>query len=67
MPADYNIPPPGVEMMGRFSTGRFGWFIPKKLINDDELSPIIPYTLFKNNQGADFDRFVYDENALKQL
>lgn len=70
MPADYHMPPPGVEMVGRFSTGRFGWFVPKKLINnmpEDGTSPIIPYTLFKNNKDTEFNRFIYNESFLKEL
>lgn len=70
MPADYHMPPPGVEMVGRFSTGRFGWFMPKKLINylsDDGSSPIIPYTVFKNNKANEFNRFYFDDRLLKQL
>lgn len=67
MPADYHMPPPGVDMVGRFSTGRFGWFIPKSLIGDGGSSSVIPYTVFKDTNSLQYQRFVYDENVLRQL
>lgn len=67
MPADYHMPPPGIEMVGRLSMGRFGWFTPKKLIGMDASLSIIPYTIFKENTGARFNRFLFDENILKEL
>lgn len=65
MPADYHIPPPGVEMVGRFSTGRYGWFIPKKLLKND--NSFVPYTIFKDNNSEEFQRFMFDDKTLKQL
>lgn len=67
MPADYHEPPPGIQMVGRFSAGRFGWFVPKKLITSNGSTPIIPYTLFKNNNNSEFNRFIYNENIIKDL
>lgn len=70
MPVDYETAPPEVgkeEMIGRFSTGRFGWFVPKKLIGNDDSYLTIPYTIFKNNKNHEFNRFIYDEDILKQL
>lgn len=67
MPADYHIPPPGIEMVGRFSMGRFGWFTPKKLIEMDESLATIPYTVLKNNTSSLFNRFLFDETILKKL
>lgn len=67
MPADYNVLPPSIEMLGLLSTGRFGWFTPKQLIGTDETASIIPYTIFKNCSTKEFNRFLFDENVLKQL
>lgn len=67
MPADYHMPPPGVDMVGRFSTGRFGWFIPKNLIGEDGSSSVIPYTIFKDTNSIQYQRFLYDEHVLRQL
>lgn len=67
MPADYHMPPPGIEMVGRLSMGRFGWFTPKKLIEADESLSIIPYALFKDNTAKQFNRFLFDENILTEL
>ncbi|XP_031629591.1 receptor-type guanylate cyclase gcy-18-like isoform X3 [Contarinia nasturtii] len=70
MPPDYQIAPPDVnkeEMVGRFSTGRFGWFVPRKLFENDGASLTIPYTIFKNNKKNEFNRFIYDESILKQF
>lgn len=67
MPADYHMPPPGVEMVGRLSTGRFGWFIPKVLIQNGSFPTFIPYTTFNNNNAEEFDRFIFDESILNQL
>lgn len=68
MPANYHMPPPNITMIGRFSLGRFGWFMPKDLIKSDQLHPPpIPYTIFKKNSGEQFDRFLFDTSVLKQL
>lgn len=67
MPADYHLLPPNIDIAGRFSTGRFGWFIPKQLIDTDEVSSIISYRIFKNSTTNQFNRFLFDENILKQL
>lgn len=37
MPSDHHSYSPKVEMAGPLTTGRFGWFIPKLLINDGYL------------------------------
>lgn len=66
MPADYHMLPPNIDMIGRFSTGRFGWFIPKALIRSDKFSSLIPYTLFKNTSADGFDQFVLDTKLLKE-
>lgn len=63
MPADYHGPPPNIEMVGRFSTGRYGWFIPKALKQNDKL---IPYTIFKNTSSEDFDQFVLDPSLFNE-
>lgn len=67
MPADYHLLPPNIDIAGRFSTGRFGWFIPKQLMDTDEVSSIISYRIFKNSTTNQFNRFLFDENILKQL
>lgn len=67
MPADYHIPPPGIEMIGRFSMGRFGWFTPKKLIERDDSLSMIPYTLFKDNTSKQFNRFLFNDDILHKL
>lgn len=66
MPANYHLTPPDVRLIGRFSLGRFGWFIPKDLIQNDQIHAI-PYTIFKMNSGKQFDRFLFDATVLKEL
>lgn len=65
MPADYHMPEPSILMLGRLSTGRFGWFVPKKLVDADDSKPIIPYTIFQNSSSDQFEQFFYDQSILK--
>lgn len=68
MPANYHMPPPNITMIGRFSLGRFGWFMPKELTKTDQIHPPpIPYTIFKTNSGQQFDRFLFNATVLKEL
>lgn len=62
MPSDYHVLPPGIEMAGRSSQGRFGWFIPRRF--RDGLPKVIPYTLFRDQSTPEFKRFVIDKTAL---
>lgn len=67
MPADYHMPPPTIEMCGRFSVGRFGWFIPKKLLDNNDFPSVISYEHFTNTNITGFDRFVIDSDILDQF
>lgn len=67
MPADYPFPPTGLEIGGRFSMGRFGWFVPKNLASSRAFPTVVPYTLFLNNTSNEFNHFTFDESVLKQL
>lgn len=67
MPANYHSAPPDIENVGRFGTGRYGWFIPKKLLPNDDFSPFIPYIIFKDNTDEKFQRFMFDDSIIAPL
>ena len=67
MPGDYHVPPPDIEMGGRLTKGRFGWFIPKRLINKGDLPLMNPYTIFQDPQSPIHQQFVIDATTLSQI
>lgn len=64
MPADFHTMPPHVELAGRLSTGYFGWFVPKRLIEPNDLPTMNLYTIFKDPNTSAFMQFVFDERIL---
>lgn len=66
MPADYHMLPPNIETAGRFSTGRFGWFVPKALAKNNKMSQVISYTMFKDSSNIGFEQFVLDPKLLNE-
>lgn len=66
MPADFHTIPPHVEMAGRLSTGYFGWFVPKRLIQSNDLTTLNLYTIFKHPNTSAFKQFVFDDGMLNE-
>lgn len=66
MPADFHSLPPDVEMAGRLSTGYFGWFIARGLIQPNDLQAMHLYTIFKYPNMSTFKQFVFDESILNE-
>lgn len=66
MPADFHTMPPSVEMAGRLSTGYFGWFVPRRLIQPNDMPTLNLYTIFKYPNTSTFKQFVFDESILNE-
>lgn len=66
MPADFHTMPPHVEMAGRLSTGYFGWFVPKRLIQSNDLPTLNLYTILKYPNTSAFKQFVFDDGMLSE-
>lgn len=67
MPADFHTMPPNVEMAGRLSTGYFGWFVPKRLIQPNDLPTMNLYTIFKYPNTSTFKQFVFDDEIIAEF
>lgn len=53
-----------LEMIGRFSTGHYGWFVPKRLLTKLHLPPLLSFNLFTSSSNAYFDQFIFDTDIL---
>lgn len=53
-----------VHTIGRLSKGRFGWFVPRDLINDNEE---ILFSDFQTPNSSRYERFLFDEKIIKSF
>lgn len=67
MPSDYHRTPPEIQMAGPFANGRFGWFFPKKLVQEGDLPSLYPYTIFSKPNTDDIRQFVLDPDTLNVI
>lgn len=55
-----------LEMIGRLSTGRYGWFVPKRLLSKFHSPQPLSYAFFTSAEHAGFEHFAFDDAILRK-
>lgn len=61
LPIDHTDLQYDFQIAGRLSKGRYSWYYPKQLIDDD-----IFYTEFQNSSSVHFKQFLFNESAIEK-